>query len=99
MTGEGIAFAMESGFSAALAALRHLREDPERTAYDFYLPAYAEISQPISRSNRYRLLLFPKIAEYFFVRAFPDAGTLQHGYMDLLADEITYRQIPRLLMK
>jgi menaquinone-9 beta-reductase len=99
LTGEGIAFAMESGHAAALATLERLRDRNFRSAYELYLPHYQKISTTIRLSNRYRLLVFAKLTEPLFAKVLSDAATLQYGFLDILADIKNYSDLPAIVRR
>jgi menaquinone-9 beta-reductase len=96
LTGEGIAFAMESGHAAALAALDRLRNKSKMTAYELYLPHYRTITNTIRLSNRYRPLVFARLFEPIFAKLLSDATTLQYGFLDILADAKQYSDLPTI---
>lgn len=96
ITGEGIAFAMESGAAAAGAILAG--GTAEQVA-GHYRRGVDPVIRHIRASNLYRLLIFSRPMERLFLKAFPDAGTLQRGYIDLLSAEIEYDAIPGLLAR
>jgi geranylgeranyl reductase family protein len=89
ITGEGIAYAIQGGAAAARAILHTPAERPE-AALDLYLPAYQEIASSIRQANTWRRFIFPKAIQPLFAWAFADAGTLQEGYLDILAGERDY---------
>jgi geranylgeranyl reductase family protein len=99
ITGEGIAFAMQSGNAAALSIIDRILRNDARTALECYLPRYSEMTHIINLSKRYRWLVFPPILERLFANTLPDAGEIQHRYLDILADEIEYDCMPRLMAK
>lgn len=93
ITGEGIAYAMQSGYYAARAVVQaHVVGDTTR-AYGLYLKDYREITSAIRQANMWRRLIFPKMVQKVFARAFADASTLRHGFLDILAGEKEYSDL------
>ncbi len=97
ITGEGIAFAIQSGREAANAIYRCVQHPAESSVLDLYKKGYQPIAAHIAKSNFYRWFIFPKPIEKLFLWVLPDASTIQKGYLDLLADEIEYGTLPSLL--
>ena len=98
ITGEGIAYAMQSGRAAAASALRAIREDQPNRAFCYYAGDYREITSSIRQANFWRYLIFPKIIRKSFAWAFADAGTLQRGYLDILAGKHEYNALYKLFL-
>jgi geranylgeranyl reductase family protein len=97
LTGEGIAFAMQSGHAAALSIVEYTAQGRAGSPLDTYIRRYAEIARLIRLSNRYRPLVFLPIFESFFAKTLVGAGSIQRGYLDIFADEIGYENLPRLM--
>jgi geranylgeranyl reductase family protein len=95
ITGEGIAFAMQSGFAAGRAIADAIISGTDAMAG--YMHEYSAITSHIRKSNYYRWLIFPWLSEKVFLAAIPDASTIQKGYLDLLAADIEYGSMPGLL--
>ena len=98
ITGEGIAYAFETGSSAAKAAKAAIIANDEKSAFDRYRNDYARISSTIKQANRWRRLIFPKALQGVFNWAFSDASTLQRGYLDVLAGDADYSLLNRLFL-
>lgn len=98
ITGEGIAYAMQSGNLAAKAACKALKYNSPELAYRYYLLDYTKLSHPIAVANLLKLLIFPALANKLFVRVLPQTKSIPNGYFDLLAGEISYDQYARMLL-
>lgn len=99
ITGEGIAFAMQSGHRAGLAITRALAEGPCRSdALGLYNADFKRITRPLDHAKLLRFLLFPSAMESRFVKVFPKSKTLPDTFMSLLADEISYAHFERFLL-
>jgi geranylgeranyl reductase family protein len=92
ITGEGIAYAMQSGEAAAQAIIKSTRDKCDN-AFDLYLSEYKNIATPIQQATFWRRLIFPKLIQKPFAWAFADASTLQKGYLDILAGERDYNSL------
>jgi flavin-dependent dehydrogenase len=97
ITGEGIAYAMQSGNLAALAAQRALKYNSPELAYRYYMLDYNKMSHPIAVANKLKYLIFPARANKLFVRVLPKTKSLPFAYFDLLAGEIDYDQYAKIL--
>lgn len=98
ITGEGIAFAMQSGHEAALAVQAALQADGRVRALPLYQERSREITRALDHANRLRYLVFPKFCERLFVRMLP-SSTITHLHLDLMADDIAYGDYARRLSK
>ncbi len=96
ITGEGIAFAMESGLYAAQAIIE--AQDSGRDALPCYQARYREITRNFDHANRLRTLLFPKISERLFLKLLPRSSTLPRKHLELMADKLQYGDYFRYLM-
>ena len=92
ITGEGIAFAMQSGNAAGAAIAAALAAGV--APLEQYMHEYSAITTHIRKSNFYRRLIFPRLSEKLFLAAIPDASTIQRSYLDLLAADIEYDALP-----
>ena len=97
ITGEGIAYAMQTGAFAA-SAIDRASTGLCANALDEYLLRYDEVVSDIRSANRWRRLIFLRPISYLFPYAFADAGTLQRGYLDILAGNHGYDALPRLFV-
>jgi geranylgeranyl reductase family protein len=96
ITGEGIAYAMQSGSAAAMAIIKALAVHQPNTALAIYFNEFKRISRSIEQAKRWRYVIFPEILQKPFALAFSDAGTLQRGYLDILAGKHEYDALYRL---
>lgn len=94
ITGEGIAFAMQSGLDAAEAII----EAAGRPALPGYRARYRAITRDFDHANRLRHLLFPKFCERLFLKALPNSDTLAQKHLQLMADELGYGEYARHLL-
>ncbi|MGO9744032.1 MAG: geranylgeranyl reductase family protein [Roseiarcus sp.] len=99
ITGEGIAYAMHSGFFAGNAISGHLKVPKGSSAIDLYVGEYERITSSIKQANRWRYLIFPRAIQSQFAWAFSDAGTLQRGYLSILSGDLEYSALYGLLLK
>ena len=98
ITGEGIAFAMQSGYYAALSIIEVLKKNISTVALDLYKKRYKEIAGALKHANMLRYLIFPEIAQHIFISALPKTRSIPQKHMDLMADEMEYGQYVRFLM-
>jgi geranylgeranyl reductase family protein len=96
ITGEGIAYAIQTGHAAAHAAAASLEKGMASTAIDLYAREYAQVAAAIRQADAWRYLIFPRILRRPFAWAFADAGTLQRGYLDILAGKHDYNALYKL---
>src|SRR5262249_35801153 len=75
ITGEGIAYAMQTGQLAAQAIIAARRHDNSAQALDLYLVGYRGIASSIRQANFWRRLIFPEAVHKWFAVAFSDAST------------------------
>lgn len=92
ITGEGIAFAMQSGNAAGLAVAAAIAGGGP--PLERYMREYSTIVAHIRSSNIYRWFIFSSLGEKLFLAAIPDASTIQKSYLDVLADDIGYEALP-----
>jgi len=90
ITGEGIAFAMLSGYHAAEGVKEALSVDRPASALEFYVKRYATIRESFQQANHLRYLLFPKWCQYLFAQALPHSKSIPRRHLDLMADELSY---------
>jgi geranylgeranyl reductase family protein len=98
ITGEGIAYAMQTGAAAGRAVAAAIgRGRPDEALGD-----YQRVLRPVLRSLRqsraWRQLIFARWSKPTFIRLFGDAGTLQRGFLDILAGKKDYDALPGLLL-
>jgi geranylgeranyl reductase family protein len=98
VTGEGIAFAMQSGSCAAKAILAAATLGRPASALSLYLPEYSRITKPFYYARIMRRLVFPAPTQPIFLRALERSRTVATRYLDLLAGEIDYSTYARFLV-
>ncbi len=96
ITGEGIAYAMQTGAAAATAIIEAQRARKPQSALGLYAADYTNVSRNIKQATIWRCLIFPQAIHKMFAWAFADAGTLQRGFLDILAGKHDYNALPRL---
>jgi geranylgeranyl reductase family protein len=97
ITGEGIAYAMQSGQIAARAIVAAKARGRAGSTLWEYQQALTPITRAIRQANRWRGLIFADWARRPFTRLFPKARVMQHGYLDVLAGNKDYDAVPWLL--
>jgi flavin-dependent dehydrogenase len=98
VTGEGIAFAMQSGYFAAEAIRDAASAGKPFAALEFYQRRYETIASSFRQANRLRHFLFPRAAQKLFARILPRTASIPRRHMDLMADEITYADYGKFLL-
>ena len=98
ITGEGIAFAMQSGQMAAQSIIEASGLNNPAAALNCYQHRYREITDILRWSNRLRYLLFPKLSESLFLKLLPKTTTVPRRQMDLMAGELEYPAYSRFLV-
>ncbi len=98
ITGEGIAYAMQSGYAAGNAIYQASSSNQFGEVLGIYLKSYAKITEQIKQARRWRYLIFPKIVQRPFRWAFADAGTLRRGYLQILAGKLSYNDLYKLFI-
>jgi len=98
ITGEGIAFAMLSGFYAAESAKEAILAAREQSAFDGYLARYATIAKTFQQANKLRHLVFPKVCQKLLSKALSKSESIPRRQMDLMADELSYREYAGFLL-
>lgn len=98
ITGEGIAFAMQSGYYAALSIMEDLKKRRPAGALGLYAEKYRGITRVLDRGRMLRNLIFPGISQRLFLSVFPKTKSVTRKHMDLMADDIEYGQYTRYLM-
>ncbi|MDO9224789.1 MAG: geranylgeranyl reductase family protein [Pseudomonadota bacterium] len=94
ITGEGIAFAMQSGLYAAEAIIAA----GNGPALPGYRRRYREITRDFDHANRLRHLLFPEFCQRLFLKALPKSETLPLKHLELMAGTLSYGDYSRHLL-
>lgn len=90
ITGEGIAYAMQSGAWAGEAAIEAIRANHPPRALTLYRQRLRPIHRALFHARWIRQIIFRRGFRDTFFRAFKGSGTVRHQYMRLLAGEIEY---------
>lgn len=100
ITGEGIAFALESGEMAAEAINEALNEKQPRLAGELYQHRARRITNTIRQANRVKLLIYPEFFNKLLIKGLATSKNKNsiRYYLDLMADDITYYQYLKLLL-
>ena len=92
ITGEGIAFALQSGQFAAEAILQAARQSAPALAYTFYRQQYRHFTNILNYAHLMAYLLFPAKMERLFIKILPKSKLPLVKQMELLNDEIGYKE-------
>jgi menaquinone-9 beta-reductase len=99
VTGEGIAFAMQSGSYAAHAVLDAAGNGDPQSAVRHYRYRYDTLVRLLTQAKWMRYFVFSALSEKLFVRVLQRSKSVIHRYMDLAADELDYVDYSRFLFK
>lgn len=99
VTGEGIAFAMQSGSYAAHAVLDAANNGDPQSAVRHYRHRYDTLVRLLTQAKWMRYFVFSALSEKLFVRVLQRSQSVIHRYMDLAADEMNYADYLRFLFK
>lgn len=99
ISGEGIAYAMQSGHAAAEAVSEALKANAPQDAVAKYTANAAPIVRAIRQSNFARWFVYGKLSGPVFVSSIPNAIHMQKRFLDILAGEKSYDEVPSLLAR
>jgi geranylgeranyl reductase family protein len=99
ITGEGIAFAMLSGYFAAEGIKEALATNSPLTALSLYQRRYATIADSFHKANGLRYLLFPKACQFLFSKVLPRSQSIPRRHLDLMADDLSHGEYVRFILK
>lgn len=99
ITGEGIAFAMLSGYYAARAILEAKRSNAAPRVLRLYERHYGSIVRLFDDARCLRYFIFSAMFEPLFVRAVQASTAVMKKHMDVLAGDATYRDYFRHLAR
>jgi menaquinone-9 beta-reductase len=99
VTGEGIAFAMQSAAYAAQAILDAAQSGDPQSALSRYQQKYAPLARLLRQSKWMRYFVFSSLSEKVFIKALQKSRSMIHRYMDLAADEMDYVDYSKFLIK
>ena len=98
LTGEGIAFAIQSGRYAAQAIVEAARTHVPERALDLYDAGYRSITRAFRDVRLLRGLVFSRFTRRAFLRALEGNERLVRSHMDVLAADTEYRDYARLVL-
>lgn len=90
ITGEGIAYAMQSGAMAGEAAAEAIRANHPPRALTLYRMKLRPIHRAMFHARWIRQIIFGRAFRGTFIRAFRGSGTVRYKYLQLMAGEIEY---------
>jgi flavin-dependent dehydrogenase len=85
VTGEGIAYAMQSGKYAAEAIVKASEAGDLNQAFGLYLGLYRSLITTFSQARVMRTLIFPQLMQTIFVAILRRSKSPIKKYLDLLA--------------
>ena len=98
LTGEGIAFAIQSGRYAAQAIVEAARIHAPERALALYDAGYRSITRAFRDVRLLRGLVFSRLTRRAFLRALEGNERLVRSHMDVLAADSEYRDYARLVL-
>lgn len=99
VTGEGIAFAMQSANYAAHAILDAANCGDPKSALRHYQHRYSRLARLLKQAKWMRYFVFPAISEKLLAKALRRSKSVIQRYMDLAADEMDYSDYLKFLAK
>lgn len=99
ISGEGIAFAMQSGHFAAQAIIASAKNNKPEQALKFYQKKYDEITKQFKYSKILRYLIFPKFIEPIFLKTIARNKNISLKHIDLISDDISYYEYVKYIFK
>jgi menaquinone-9 beta-reductase len=97
ITGEGIAFAMQSGYFAGLSIVEGIHN--KIPVFEVYQKKYNEIAKDIAYANKLRHLIFPKRCEQMIAKVLPKTRQLPLKHLDLMSNDISYEEYAKFLIQ
>jgi len=97
LTGEGIAFALESGAMAADAVVQALNVGKPEKAAAGYFRALKEIHSELARVARLRQFVFSERFEPMFREKLQNSERLRQVFFDLIEGDLTYRELEKMI--
>jgi geranylgeranyl reductase family protein len=99
ISGEGIAYAMQTGSAAARAVGEcEKAKAGSMPALSFYQREYSAVATQLRQARAWRFLIFPAVIHKLFSWAFSDASTLQNAYLDILSGKRGYSALYGLFL-
>jgi flavin-dependent dehydrogenase len=99
VTGEGIAFAMQSGHFAAQAVLQAAGEGMPENALEHYQSRHSLIVRHFGHAKWMRYLVFPSTSERTLAKVLARSHSMGQQFMNLLAGEMDYLDYLTFLLK
>lgn len=99
ITGEGIAYALQSGAAAAAAAERAISSGRPTAALHTYQRALRPIHRALRMAGWLRPLMFSARGQPLFHRAFAGSTVLKRAYLRLLAGEVEYPAVCAFVLR
>ncbi len=99
ITGEGLAFAMESGAEAAEAAAEALAADKPKRAFALYQKRIAYIHEELDKANRIRHFQYSRAFSGMFKEKLATSESMRATFFALLAGDATYGEIEKRMSK
>ena len=99
ITGEGLAYAMESGAEAAEAAAEALAAGKPAQALGYYRKRIGYIHAELDKANKLRHFQFSRAFTGVFKEKLATSENMRAAFFDLLAGETTYAQIEKRISK
>ncbi len=99
ITGEGIAFAIESGWIAARSVLAAAAAGRPKDAATLYKGNLRDMHRLFRHAWMMRLLVFPPRSQRLFLSVLARSETPAKKFLDLLADDIDYRDYARFIAR
>ena len=97
LTGEGIAFALESGAMAADAVAQVLAKGKPDTAAKAYFRALKGIHSELARVGKLRQIVFSKRFEPMFREKLKNSKRLRQVFFDLIEGDLTYLELEKMI--
>jgi hypothetical protein len=89
---------MQSGHNAARCIVAKIN-DPTLDIESCYARSHQKITSILRISNLLRYLIFSKIGNRLFVEALSRSKTIGKQHLDLMADEMSYAQYLKIIVK
>jgi menaquinone-9 beta-reductase len=99
VTGEGIAYAMQSGKYAAEAIVKASEAGDLNQAFGLYLGLYRSLITTFSQARVIRTLIFPQLMQTIFVAVLRRSKSPIKKYLDLLAGQSDYKDYTKFMVQ
>ena len=99
VTGEGIAYAMQSGQAAAHSVAAALNAGDPTRALPLYRDRISDIHRDLRIARRIKPMIFAPWLQPSFARSFTRSRTLKHMYLQVLAGECDYPTLSRAVLR